>query len=142
MLGEDLDESMHVKKLNEQFREGNIEFLNDLFKPNAEVHDNRADEHSVIVNFNYFRDSLAPLHDLAIKLEKIIAEKGVGLYDGHEIAMDYSHGFLYMSGPKADELFKVVKPILEQTDFTRGALATLRFGGAGTGAKEIEIEIE
>jgi hypothetical protein len=142
MLGEELDESMRVKKLNEQFREGNIKFLNELFKPNAERHDNRSDEHSVIIYFNYFRESLDPLHDLAIKLEKVIAEEGVGVYDGHETAMDDSHGFLYMYGPNAEELFKVVKPILEQTDFTRGALATLRFGGAGTGAKEIDIEIE
>ena len=99
-------------------------------------------EHAVIVHFTYYKDDLDPLHDLEKKLEKIIKEKGVGEYDGHEIAVDMSDGFLYMYGVNAEELFKTVKPILEQTDFTRGALARLRFGGPEPGAKEIEIEIE
>jgi hypothetical protein len=53
-----------------------------------------------------------------------------------------SDGFLYMYGPNAENLFKAVKCILEETDFTKGSLATLRFGGPGSGAREIEIEIE
>jgi hypothetical protein len=99
-------------------------------------------EHSVIVHFTYYKDDLDPLHALEVKLRKIVEEKGVGKYDGHEIAMDMSDGFLYMYGPNAENLFKEVKPILELTDFTKGALANLRFGGPGSGAKQIEIEIE
>ena len=82
------------------------------------------------------------MHDLEKKLEKVIKEQGVGEYDGHEVAVDMSDGFLYMYGLNAEELFKTVKPTLEQTDFTKGALARLRFGGPGSGTKEIEIEIE
>lgn len=100
------------------------------------------DEHAVIVHFIYYKDELDPLHELDTRLEKAIRESGVGYYDWHEIAMDDSDGFLYMYGPNAGELFKVVKPILEATDFTRGAVATLRFGPAGCEAKEIEVEIE
>jgi hypothetical protein len=98
-------------------------------------------EHCVIVQFTYYKDTLDPLHDLERELGKVIQEKGVGQYDGHEIALDMSDGFLHMYGPNAENLFKEVKPILEVTDFTKGALATLRFGGPGSGAKEIEIEI-
>jgi len=99
-------------------------------------------QHAVIVHFIYYKDSLDPLHELDRKLEKVIRQQGVGLYDGHEIAMDDSDGFLYMYGPSAENLFRVIKPILEKTDFTRGALANLRFGRAGSDALEIDIEIE
>jgi hypothetical protein len=99
-------------------------------------------EHAVIVHFIYYKNDLDPLHDLEKKLDKVIKEKGIGVYDGHEVAVDLSDGFLYMYGLNAEELFKTVKPILEQTDFTRGAMARLRFGGPGSGAREIEVEIE
>jgi len=94
-------------------------------------------EHSVIVHFTYFKEDLDALHELDGKLEKTIREAQVGAYDWHEIAMDLSDGSLYMYGPNAENLFKVVKPILEQTDFTKGAIAMLRFGGAA----EIEVQI-
>lgn len=53
-----------------------------------------------------------------------------------------SDGTLFMYGPNAEELFKVVKPILEQTDFTQGAWAVMRFGGLYDDASELEIQIE
>lgn len=99
-------------------------------------------EHSVIVHFTYYKEDLNPLHEFEKILEEAIKQADVGEYDGHEIAMDLSDGFLYMYGPNAEALFKVVKPHLEKNDFTRGSLAVLRFGGPGTGAKELEIDIE
>jgi len=98
--------------------------------------------HAVIVYFNYGIDELDPLHNLEGKLEKVIMENEVGEYDGHEIAMDDSHGFLYMYGPNAEKLFKTVKPTLEATEFMKGATATLRFGPPKDGVMEIEVEIE
>ena len=99
-------------------------------------------QHAVIVHFMYLKDDLDPLHDLDEKLEKVIREKDVGKYDGHEINLDMTDGSLYMYGPNAEDLFKAVKPTLEQTDFTRRAWATLRFGGPGPDSKEIDVEIE
>src|SRR6187397_2692330 len=106
------------------------------------VNNDSENEHAVIVHFTYYKDDLEPLFELEEKLEEAITEKVAGEYDGHEIALDMSDGFLYMYGPNAEALFKAVKPTLEQTDFTKGALATLRFGGPGSEAKEIEIQIE
>ena len=97
--------------------------------------------HSVIVHFNYGMDELDPLHDLECKLEKVIMENEVGEYDGHEIAMDGSDGFLYMYGFNAETLFKTVKPTLEATEFMKGATAQLRFGPPEDGVMEIEVEI-
>jgi hypothetical protein len=99
-------------------------------------------EHAVIIRFLYGTDRLEPLHRLEKELEKSIEQEGVGEYDGHEIAVDHSDGFLYMYGPNAEKLFKTVEPILEQTDFMNGAIAKLRFGPPKDGVKEIELKIK
>ena len=97
-------------------------------------------EHAVIVCFQYGKEDLEPLHSLDSLLDKVIRENNVGQYDWHEIAMDLSDGSIYMYGPNAEELFKAVKPILESTDFMKGAIALLRFGPA-LDSNEIEVEI-
>jgi hypothetical protein len=98
--------------------------------------------HAVIVHFTYGIDELDPLHDLENKLAKVITENEVGEYDGHEIAIDGSDGFLYMYGYNAETLFKTVKPTLKATEFMKGATATLRFGPPEDGVMTIEVEIE
>ena len=98
-------------------------------------------EQAVIVTFNYGIKTLKPLHDLEKTLEAIIEEKGVGDYDGHEIAVDYSDGFIYMYGPDAEKLFEAVKPTMESTDFLQGADVMLRFGPPEDGVKEIRYKI-
>ena len=100
-------------------------------------------EHAVVVHFfNYGSTDLSRLFQLEKRLESAIAEKGVGEYDGNEIATDGGDGFLYMYGPDADALFKAVKPILLETSFTRGAEAKLRYGPPKTGAKELIVIVE
>ncbi|MGM0579984.1 MAG: hypothetical protein ACQETL_04855 [Bacteroidota bacterium] len=100
-----------------------------------------SNQHSVLVHFMYYKEELDELHELDDKLDKVINENGVGQYDWHEINMDMSDGTLFMHGPNAEELFKTIKPILEETDFTQGAWAVLRFGGLETDASEIEFQI-
>lgn len=98
-------------------------------------------EHAVIIIFNYGIQGLKSLHELEAKLEGILTDRSVGEYDGHEIAIDYSDGSLYMYGPDAEKLYIAVKPVLETTHFLKGAIATLRFGPPEDGVKEIEIII-
>jgi hypothetical protein len=100
------------------------------------------DEHAVIIYFMYYKEELDELFELDKKLDKAITEQGVGRYDWHEINMDMSDGTLYMYGPNAENLFKAVKPILQQTDFTKRALAVLRFGGFEDGVKQIEVYVD
>jgi hypothetical protein len=47
------------------------------------------------------------------KLETAVGAAKVGEFDGNEMAVDGSDGFLYMYGPDADQLFDAVKPVLE-----------------------------
>jgi hypothetical protein len=119
-----------------------MELFNELFGQPNQADKRLGTEHAVIIHFTYYKEDLDPLHNLDRKLEKVIEEKNVGKYDGHEINIDLSDGSLYMYGPNAENLFKAVKQTLEETDFMKGSLATLRFGPAGSNASEIEIEIE
>ncbi|MCC2616070.1 hypothetical protein LJ739_07440 [Aestuariibacter halophilus] len=101
-----------------------------------------AQEQAVIVHFyNYGSKDLTRLFALEDKLEKAITKSGVGEYDGNEIAVDGSDGFLYMYGPDADRLFLVVKPILEETPFTKGADVTKRYGPPESSTKEAHVII-
>ena len=99
-------------------------------------------EQAVIIRFRYGIDALEPLHRLEKELEERIEKEGVGEYDGHEIATDYSDGFLYMYGSNAETLFKTVKPTLEKSDFMKGAMAKLRFGPPEDGVKEIQVKLK
>ena len=98
-------------------------------------------EHAVIIYFNYGLEEIDSLYQLGEKLRKIIADNNVGEYDGHEIAMDNSDGTLYMYGPNAEKLFKAVKPVLEKTDFMKGATAILQFGPPSDSVSKIEVKI-
>jgi len=98
-------------------------------------------EHAVIVHFKYGHTDLGPLFQLEEQLEHLIAESGVGEYDGNEVAVDSSDGALYMYGPDADKLFAVVRPILERNTVIREAVATLRYGPPVDGVKCVEVRL-
>ncbi len=108
---------------------------------NAPKQANKEPQHAVIVYFDYGMESLDPLFELCDKLDKVIEAAAVGEFDGHEIAMDGSDGSLYMYGPNAETLFKVIKPTLDKIPFIKGAIAKLRFGPPGEGAREIDVEL-
>ena len=93
-------------------------------------------EHAVIVAFDYASESLEQLNALEDRLRVAIDGAGVGAFDGDEIASDLSDGTLYMYGPDADALFKVVQPILAGASCFRRASATLRFGPPQDGVPE------
>ena len=100
-------------------------------------------EQSLIISFfNYHFPELDELHELDIHLEKVVEEAKIGFYDGHEINMDGPDGTLYLYGPDAGKLFDLVKPILENTKWMKGAVATLDFGGPVDNPNHLEIEIE
>ena len=61
---------------------------------------------------------LRPVYALEQELTKVIAEAGVGVYDGHEIALlDGDDAYLFMYGPDADKLFAAVQPTLQGDEF-------------------------
>ena len=98
-------------------------------------------EQAVIVHFRYGDTDLERLFNLEEKLEAAISDAGAGEFDGNEMAVDGSDGYLYMYGPDADRLFEVVKPLLEATTFTQGASVTLRYGPPENGVQKVERTI-
>jgi len=96
---------------------------------------------SVIIYFNKGIPNLDEFYELEDQLRKIIIDNEVGYYDGHEIAMDDSDGFLFMYGLNAEDLFKSVKPTLENTPFMKGAIARLEFRSSEDKIMEIDVEI-
>ena len=93
-------------------------------------------EQAVIVEFvdygqRFFKpesNDLTPLFDFEDELEAAVDAAGTGELDGHEIAMDGSHGFVYLYGPDADALFTSVRSVLQQSPVAKGGKATLRYG--------------
>ena len=69
-------------------------------------------EHAVVVHFTYGTTDLSRLFSLENELRSAIERAAAGEYDGNEMAMDGSDGYLYMYGPNADALFEVVRPSL------------------------------
>jgi hypothetical protein len=101
----------------------------------------RPHEHAVIVHFQYGKTDLHPIFEIEDQLEAALVNAAVGEFDGNEIATDGSDGFLYMYGPDGDNLFAIVRPILEASEFLKGAIVKIRYGSPRSGAKEIELKI-
>jgi hypothetical protein len=99
-------------------------------------------EHAVVIHFQYGSKDLARLFALEDKIEDAVAKAHVGEYDGNEVAVDGSDGFLYLYGPDADKLLQAIEPVLQEVSFMQGAEVKKRYGPAGTGAKEVMFRIE
>jgi hypothetical protein len=102
---------------------------------------NDTPEHAVIVYFNYGSTDLQPLFALEDKLEQAISAANAGEFDGNEVAVDGSDGYLYMYGPDADKLFEAVRPVLESSSFMKGAAVTKRYGPPEDGIREVVVRI-
>ncbi|MGQ0457642.1 MAG: hypothetical protein ACT4OU_11330 [Hyphomicrobium sp.] len=107
-------------------------------------------EHAVIVRFvdygqRFFAaegGELTALYDLEGQLEETLEATGAGMFDGDEIAVDGSDGYLYMYGPDAQTLFESVARVLAASPVTRGGEATLRFGDVGdSDAREVIVQL-
>jgi hypothetical protein len=98
-------------------------------------------DHAVIVHFDYGSKDLGRLFELEDKLESAIGAAEAGEYDGNEIAVDGSDGFLYMYGPDADLLADAILPALEATPWMKGARLTKRYGPPEDGVREVELVV-
>jgi hypothetical protein len=101
----------------------------------------KAPEHAVIVHFQYRSTDLSELFALEEKLEAAILAADAGEYDGNEVAVGGGDATLYMYGPNGDRLFEAVKPVLESSDFMRGAKVTIRYGAPKDGTPEKVVGI-
>lgn len=95
-------------------------------------------EDSVLIEFGAF-GGLDEIHTLDMRLfEEIPTE--IGRHDGHEVAVDDTHGNLFSYGENARELFLTMRPILNDSDFFDGATVHLTFRKEDKTFSEIDFE--
>lgn len=88
------------------------------------------------------RTGLAPLVQLADRLDGVLTADGLGELDGHEIADDGSVGTIYLYGEDARAMYDAIKETIETSPVTRGGMAFLYFGDVtdeATPVEEMEI---
>jgi len=85
-------------------------------------------EQEVEVHFSYGSTNFQHLFALDDVLRRLISDAGVGIYEGHDVAVDGSDGQFYLHGSDAEAIFRVIDPVLTSTPFMRGATVTLWFG--------------
>ena len=101
-----------------------------------------APEQAVLVRFDYGHKDWAAFFEFEKGFETAIAESGLGDYDGNELAVDGSDGYMYMYGPDADKLFAFVKPRLISAKILKNIRVTLRYGKADDpNAREVHITL-
>jgi len=98
-------------------------------------------EQSVVISFTYGKEDDEHFYNLAEKLDLIMTQNSLGVYDGHEMEINNRDGSYYLFGPSAEAIMKAIKPEIENVDFMKGAVAFLKFGNTED-APSIEFEIE
>jgi hypothetical protein len=101
--------------------------LSKLFKSQTSA-SKKVPEHEVVVDCFYGSTNYQHMYALEDQLRNAVAEAKVGKYDGHKVADDGSDISLYMYGPDAEDLYRVIRPFLAEAPFMRGASVTLWFG--------------
>jgi hypothetical protein len=104
------------------------------------VYDKSEDQSVIIWFFHYEYEELDELFDLENRLGQVLVDNGLGRCDGNEIACEGTDGSLWFYGPSAEKIFTAIKPILQEIDWMRSAVATLSFGSSSH-AKRIEVEV-
>lgn len=108
----------------------------ELFMIDKKISEN-GDE--VIVSFGSF-DGLDEIHRVDAMMFENIPED-IGRYDGHEVNMDDTDGRLFAYGRNAEELFKLMQPMLLQFDFLNKAMVYLRFNKEDGSYSELEFKL-
>ncbi|MEO9871236.1 hypothetical protein [Ekhidna sp.] len=99
------------------------------------------DKQSIVVHFKGWINSLEPVHRLSEQLREVLNDNSLGIFDGHEIAMDGSHGSLFVYGLDSKALFEIVKPFLVSADLLKCTQAILRSGTSERENNEIIIDL-
>jgi hypothetical protein len=93
-------------------------------------------EHALIVHLDKIgecsdeigMDPLDALVALESRLRDVVEASGVGVVDGHEIALDDSEGSLWLYGADAKAMLKLALPILCPSPLAPGGKVLLRYG--------------
>lgn len=95
---------------------------------------------SVIISFGAY-NGIDEIHAVDMKLYKGIPQT-VGSHDGHCVTLDDdTAGQFFTYGNNAEELFKVMKPILDEFDFLKNANVYLSFTENNKEVRNLEFKM-
>ena len=95
---------------------------------------------SVVICFGVF-NGIDEIHAVDIKLFYQILEK-IGRHDGHIVTMeDDTQGQFFTYGNNAEELFKTMKPILDEFEFLKNAEVHLSFTDKSKIIRNLEFKL-
>lgn len=109
----------------------------ELFLLDKKISEN-SDE--VIISFGPFCD-LDEIH----KVDNVLFDKipeDVGSHDGHEVNIDETDSRFFTYGRNAEELFRLMKPMLEPFDFLQKAEVYLWFNNKDGTHSELEFKLK
>ena len=98
-------------------------------------------EHEVVIDFFYGSTNYQHVYALEDLIRHAIIDAAVGKFDGHDIAEDGSDISLYMYGPDAEALYRVISPVLAESAILRGATVTLWYGPPKRGTQKRIIQL-
>jgi hypothetical protein len=98
-------------------------------------------EHEVVIHFYYGSTNYQHMYAIEDLIRTTIIDAAVGKYEGHEVADEGSEVSLFMYGPDAEALYRVISPILAESPFMRGGTVTLWFGPRKWGTQKRIIEL-
>ena len=99
-------------------------------------------EHAVLINFNFDVEKLAEVHDIEEALGAAVESAGVGMCDGHDLAVGGGPSVIYLYGANADALFAEIEHILVASPILVGALIEKRFGPPEDSTRSEYVEIK
>lgn len=92
---------------------------------------------AVLIYFGRF-NGLDEIHTVDTLLFDLIPEE-IGRHDGHEVAVDDTHGTFFTYGKNAETLYKTMEPILDRFEFLDDAEVEMRFFGSEGNFSSLEI---
>ena len=94
----------------------------------------------VILSFGRY-NGIDEIHSVDLKLYKSIPEN-IGRHDGHLVSLeDDTDGQFFSYGKNAEELFNVMKPLVEEFDFLKDADVYLRFTENNKIVRDLEFKM-
>jgi len=99
-------------------------------------------DHSLIIDFRYTGESLAPLFELEQMLEKEIENHQLGKFDGHGISLEDKAVSLFMYAPNARKLFRQIRHVLKKAPFMRNADVYMRFGPLSSETRQEQFKLK
>jgi len=111
-----------------------------LFRSSEKTKKNPSKQ-EVEVYFAYGSTNFQHVYAFEEQLLTAVSDTKVGEFSGHELAADGSDGRLFLYGPDAEAIFRVISPVLTASPLMRGATVTLRFNPSRWGSRKRVIQL-